>query len=122
MKNFLTTLGITILLVISIMTPCAAITPKVNGELPKGTYSSIQRTGNTFEAISQTDTKTPYTWKDKDGKIYPIYISMKRISIFKNDTSKGPFYIKRISKKTGKEYKYYLPKEVQDQIRKEIGL
>lgn len=74
--------------------------------------AEVVRSGNTFETVqtSQTDVQTPYTWKDKDGKIYPIYISKK-----------GACYVKRISKKTGKEYKYYLPKEIQEQIRKELG-
>lgn len=75
--------------------------------------AEVVRNGNTFEMVqtSQTDVKTPYTWKDKDGKTYPIYISKK-----------GACYIKRISKKTGKEYKYYLSKETQEQIRKDLGM
>lgn len=75
--------------------------------------AEVVRNGNTFETVqtSQTDVQTPYTWKDKDGKTYPIYI-----------TKKGACYVKRISKKTGKEYKYYLPKETQEQIRKELGM
>lgn len=75
--------------------------------------AEVVRNGNTFETVqtSQTDVQTPYTWKDKDGKTYPIYI-----------TKKGACYVKRISKKTGKEYKYYLPKEIQEQIRKELGM
>ena len=76
--------------------------------------AEVVRNGNTFEVTqttAQSDVQTPYTWKDKDGKTYPIYISKK-----------GSCYIKRISKKTGKEYKYYLPKETQEQIRKELGM
>ena len=76
--------------------------------------AKVVRNGNIFEVTqttSQSDVQTPYTWKDKDGKTYPIYISKK-----------GACYIKRISKKTGKEYKYYLPKETQKQIRKELGM
>lgn len=75
--------------------------------------AEVVRNGNTFEMVqtSQTDVQTPYTWKDKDGKTYPIYI-----------TKKGACYVKRISKKTGKEYKYYLPKEIREQIRKELGM
>lgn len=75
--------------------------------------AEVVRNGNTFETVqtSQTDVQTPYTWKDKDGKTYPIYI-----------TKKGACYVKRISKKTGKEYKYYLPKEIREQIRKELGM
>ncbi len=75
--------------------------------------AEVVRNGNTFETVqtSQADVQTPYTWKDKEGKSYPIYI-----------TKKGACYIKRISKKTGKEYKYYLPKEIQAQIKQELGM
>lgn len=73
----------------------------------------VVRTGNTFsvEQTAQADVQTPYTWKDKEGKTYPIYV-----------TKRGACYIKRISKKTGKEYKYYLPKETQAQIKRELGV
>lgn len=79
-------------------------------------YADVVRSGNTFKIEKSTtsanqDTLTKYTWEDKDGKSYPVYI-----------TKKGACYIKRISSKTGKEYKYYLPKEVQEQIRKELGV
>lgn len=47
--------------------------------------AEVVRNGNTFETVqtSQTDVQTPYTWKDKDGKTYPI-------------TKKGACYVKRI--------------------------
>lgn len=75
--------------------------------------AEVVRNGNTFETVqsANSDTVTPYNWKDKDGNVYPVYI-----------TKKGACYIKRISKKTGQEYKYYLPKEIQEQIRKELGM
>ncbi|MCR5270578.1 MAG: hypothetical protein K6D91_06125 [Prevotella sp.] len=65
--------------------------------------SGIKRQGNTFIEVSNKqakgeDIKTPYTYKAKDGKIYPIFRS-------KN----GKYYIIRTSKKSGKEYKQYLP-------------
>lgn len=50
-------------------------------------------------------TKTEYTW-EKDGIKYPIYIS-----------SRGKAYIIRTSKKTGKEYKQYLPVTVVEAIK-----
>lgn len=82
-----------------------------DGITPKSAERFLECIGNTFEMVqtSQTNVQTPYTWKDKDGKTYPI-------------TKKGACYVKRISKKTGKEYKYYLPKEIQEQIRKELGM
>jgi hypothetical protein len=76
-------------------------------------FAETKREGNTFkteQTSTSNDTQTKYTWEDKEGKQYPIYI-----------TKKGACYVKRISKKTGKEYKYYLPKDVQETIKKELG-
>lgn len=89
------------------------LTVLIMGAVGTTCFAEVVRTGNTFsvEQTTQADTQTPYTWKDKDGKTYPIYI-----------TKKGACYIKRTSKKTGKEYKYYLPKETQAQIKKELGM
>lgn len=78
-------------------------------------YADVVRTGDTFKVEKVTsanqDTKTKYTWEDKEGNKYPIFI-----------TKKGACYVLRTSKKTGKEYKYYLPKDVQETIKKELGL
>lgn len=48
-----------------------------------------------------TDTTTTYTYK-RPEKTYNVYISRR-----------GAYYIWKISKKTNKPYKCYLPKEVQ---------
>ena len=48
-----------------------------------------------------TDTITTYTYK-RPEKTYNVYVSRR-----------GAYYIWKISKKTNKPYKYYLPKEVQ---------
>ena len=76
--------------------------------------AEVKREGDTFKVEQTTkasDTKTKYTWEDKDGNKYPIFI-----------TKKGACYIKRVSKKTGKEYKYYLPKNIQETIKKELNI
>lgn len=71
------------------------------------------REGNTFKAAKTTtvskDTQTPFTWEDKEGKQYPIF-----------ETKNHAFYVVKVSKKSGKEYRYYLPREVQAEIRKEL--
>lgn len=75
-------------------------------------YADVVREGNTYIVKSTTTVKDKTTgvyYQDKDGIQYIIYVS-----------SKGSLYIKRISKKTGKEYKYYLPKDVQETIKKEL--
>lgn len=78
-------------------------------------YAEVTRQGDTFKveksASTSNDTQTKYTWEDKEGNKYPIFI-----------TKKGACYVKRVSKKTGKEYKYYLPKDVQAQIKQELGV
>lgn len=78
-------------------------------------YADVVRDGDTFKVERTTsvnqDTKTKYTWEDKEGNKYPIYI-----------TKKGACYVLRVSKKTGKEYKYYLPKDIQETIKKELNI
>lgn len=77
-------------------------------------YADIVRNGDTFKVETTSvnkDTKTKYTWEDKEGNKYPIYI-----------TKKGACYVLRVSKKTGKEYKYYLPKDIQETIKKELNI
>lgn len=58
----------------------------------------------TKQVVEFTDSTTTDIYKIKD-KEYPIYKSKK-----------GRMYIWKISKNTNKPYKYYLPKEVQQQI------
>ncbi|MBQ1930503.1 MAG: hypothetical protein II344_07745 [Bacteroidales bacterium] len=73
----------------------------------------VIKEGKTFKVqTTQTnEQQTEYTWEDKKGVKYPIFISKK-----------GACYIKRISSKTGKEYKQYLSKEIQETIEKELKI
>lgn len=74
---------------------------------------SYTRKGKVFEQTStrtvQAPAKTGFTWKAADGKEYPVYLS-----------SKGRAYIIKTSKKTGKEYKCYLPKGIEKEICHEM--
>lgn len=76
-------------------------------------YSEVVRNGNVI-TITKTTTlvnekeSTGLYYQDKQGNQYLIYKS-------KN----GKFYVIKTSKKTNKEYKYYLPKEVQETLKKE---
>lgn len=77
-------------------------------------YADVVRDGDTFKVTTTSvnqNTKTKFTWEDKEGNKYPIYV-----------TKKGACYILKTSKKTGKEYKYYLPKSTQEIIKKELNL
>ena len=77
-------------------------------------HAEVKREGNTFK-VEQTskasDTQTKDTWEDKEGNKYPRFI-----------TKKGACYVLRTSKKTGKGYKYYLPKDIQETIKKELNI
>lgn len=74
---------------------------------------NVTREGNNFTQTSNRgttgskETKTQYTYTDSKGNVYPVYLS-----------SKGKAFIKKVSKKTGKEYKQYLP-EVGKKINSE---
>lgn len=73
---------------------------------------SVIKSGNTFTQVNNNkggkssgkETKTQYTYKDSKGNVYPVYLS-----------ASGKAFIKKVSKKTGKEYKQYLP-EIGKQI------
>lgn len=75
--------------------------------------AQVVKEGNTFtqtktEKVTEAK-KTQFTYQDNKRNKYPIYVS-----------SRGSLYVIKVSKKTGKEYKYYLPKEVQEEIKKHI--
>jgi len=67
-------------------------------------YSSVKA------ETKSKDVNTGFTWKDSKGETYEIYI-----------TSNNACYIWRISKKTGKKYKMYLPKDVSADIAYQLG-
>lgn len=71
--------------------------------------STIVLKGNVFSKVEKLSdiTKTEYKWKDSKDVEYNIYIS-----------EKGAAFIYRKSKKTGKIYRQYLPKEVAQTIRR----
>uniref|UniRef100_A0AAU8MJ25 Uncharacterized protein n=1 Tax=Geladintestivirus 6 TaxID=3233138 RepID=A0AAU8MJ25_9CAUD len=76
-----------IFLILSIMTICTYAQEFV---------APVRKRGTQF-----TDTTTTYTYKCPE-KTYNVYVSHG-----------GAYYIWKISKKTNKSYKYYLPKEIQ---------
>lgn len=75
--------------------------------------TQVVKEGNTFkqnkEKTEVVEQKTSYQYEDSKGNKYPIYKSKR-----------GSFYVVKTSKKTGKEYRYYLPKEMQEEIKKHI--
>lgn len=80
----------------------------------KMTAQDVKREGNTFTQVAKSgrrasgqETKTAYTYVDSKGTSYPVYLS-----------STGKAFIKKVNKKTGKEYKQYVP-EIGRQINPE---
>lgn len=70
----------------------------------------IQGSAQTFHApksahVQFTDTTTTYRYVTNDEKTYNVYRSKS-----------GALYIWKVSKKSGKLYKMYLPKEIQIQM------
>lgn len=75
---------------------------------------NYNKSSKTFEQVStkksSDDVKTDYTWKDKKGNIYPIYLH----KVTKGENAgKYTCYVFKISAKTGKEYKYYIPNGIE---------
>lgn len=88
---------------------------------------NVKREGKTFIAESSrgasasSDVQTTYKWKDTKGQEYPIVLH-KYTKGDKKD--QWGAYVVRKSNKTGKDYKYYFPKneEIAKEIQKEMGI
>ena len=88
--------------------------------------SDVKREGKTFIASSSRssssdDVATTYTWKDNKGNEYPIYLHKYTKG---EKAGKWGAYVKKVSAKTKKEYKYYIPngEQIAETIRKEMSL
>lgn len=73
------------------------------------------RQGTTFTETGTSRTKaepqkTQFTWKDKDGTAYPIYIG-----------NNGSCFVLKVSKQSGKEYRKYLGEQISKEICAELG-
>ena len=88
---------------------------------------NVKREGKTFIAESSrgastsSDVQTTYKWKDNKGQEYPIVLHKYTKG---NNGGKWGAYVIRKSDKTGKDYKYYFPKneEIAKEIQKEMGI
>lgn len=80
---------------------CGICYPKIVKEDKK---FKIEKAANIEEPLL-----TDYTWETKDGKEYNIYVTSKEI-----------FFINKISSKTNKPYRYYLPKEAQESLKEQL--
>lgn len=75
-------------------------------------YSKVGNTYKVEKATSQSaERKTDFIWEDSKGNQYPIYMGKT-----------GACFVKRISQKTGKEYKQYLGKEISQDICNQLNV
>ena len=75
--------------------------------------AQIVREGNVYSQVKKekkADEKTGFIYCDSKGVSYDIYMGPT-----------GSCYIKRVSKKTGKEYKQYLGEETSKDICTRLG-
>lgn len=74
--------------------------------------NTYKREGKTFVQSAQEsqmmkgDTLTAYTWRDTKGQEYPIILHRYTKG---EKAGKTTAYVIRVSKKSGKEYRYFLP-------------
>ena len=88
---------------------CAFTTVSAQNYTQKGT-TFIENTSNSASKRGKS-IETMYTWQDKEGKSYKIYLS-------KN----GRAFVKVTSKKTGNEYNKYLDEEISIKLSKEYNI
>ena len=78
--------------------------PSMSQEVSKQDTAKYILKGTTFksnDSVSNSkteETKTKYTYEDKKGQVYPVYLSKG-----------GKAFIWRKSQKTGKDYRQYIP-------------
>ena len=78
--------------------------PSMGQEVSKQDTAKYILKGTTFksnDSVSNSkteETKTKYTYEDKKGQVYPVYLSKG-----------GKAFIWRKSQKTGKDYRQYIP-------------
>ena len=89
------------------------------GAQEKTAEKAYKREGNTFVQsstnVSPNDQVTAYLWRDKEGNEYPIILHTYTKG---EKAGRTTAYVIRVSKKSGKEYPYYLPNG--EQIAEEI--
>lgn len=82
-----------------------AQTPEKTFEKEGTTYSSVKK------SKASSERETGFTWEDSKGNTYPIYMGQS-----------GACYVKKISSKSGNEYKQYLGEEISADICAQLGV
>lgn len=92
-----------IMFMLTIIVNCNAQTFNVNGD----NYTNVSNRGRQ----SAKGTETKYTWSDRSGNSYKIFI-----------LENGRCYVNKTSAKTGKEYKYYLSEDISKDVASKVGI
>lgn len=91
-------------LIFSILMMLTLALPSMSQEVSKQDTAKYILEGTTFksnDSVSNSkagETKTKYTYEDKKGQVYPVYLSKG-----------GKAFVWRKSQKTGKDYRQYIP-------------
>lgn len=95
-----------------------AQTTKVSDKVAREGNTFIQQTTRGASAVSSNDQETSYTWRDSKGNEYPIILHTYTKG---EKAGKETCYVWKVSAKTGKKYKYYIPngEAIAEQIIKE---
>jgi len=96
----------------------------INAQTPDGDntqnveYSKENKTFKKVKKSNNNDQETSYLWEDSKGNTYTIWLHKYTRG---ENAGKTTCFVWRVSKKTGKEYKYYLPNgiEIAEQILRE---
>ena len=93
-----------------------AQTTKVSDKVAREGDTFIQQT--TRGASANTDQETSYLWRDSKGNEYPIILHTYTKG---EKAGKETCYVWKVSAKTGKKYKYYIPngEQIAEQIIEE---
>lgn len=92
---------------VALMLLCAFTTVSAQDYTQQGTVFVESKT----KTSKNSSIETKYTWQDKEGTSYKIYLS-------KN----GRAFVKKVSKKTGNEYNKYLDEEISEKLSKEYNI
>ena len=104
---------------------CITLASIVGCNTAKAQDTKVQKEGKVFiqkssrGSSTDKDVPTTYTWRDSKGNEYPIILHQYT----KGDkVGQWTAYVMKVSAKTNKEYKYYIPDgvEIAEQIRKEM--
>lgn len=95
-----------------ILMVCATIAMLASASVAEA--QNVVRNGKTYEAVKAatiSERATGFTYKDSKGREYPIFMGKS-----------GSCYVKKVSAKTGAEYKQYLGEEISRDICKSLGV